>query len=169
MSICDNPYTIPAIDVNECVGTSLNTINNNFQDLRSDACESFQVLNSIRSNFTILSSNTDTISALTPGIPKALVTFNGYTTPPTIYSSYNIKDVKKLSTGTYSLSFTTAFSNINYALIGTSFETASGSSYTWLQPTSFTTVSAGINIHSSNNNTTTLADPNYVSVIIFNQ
>ena len=157
MSICDNPYSIPSIGINECVGTSLVTINGNFKDLKDDACNTFLILDSIQSNFNLLSSITDSISAIAPGIPKALVTFNGYTTPPTIYSSYNVADVKKISTGTYSLSFTTAFPNASYALLGTSFEALSGGNYTWLQPTSFTTISAGINIHSSNNNTTTLA------------
>lgn len=167
MSICDSPYTIPAIDINECVGTSLVTINGNFKDLRDDACDTYQTLASIQSDFIQLSSLTNTISSLSPGIPKALVAFNGYATPPTIYTSYNVKEVKKLSTGTFSLSFTTALANTNGAIIGTCIETVSGGSYTWLQPTSFTTVSAGINIHSFNN--TTSADPSYISVIIYNK
>jgi hypothetical protein len=169
MSICDSPYPIPTINITDCVGTSLVTINGNYKDLRDDACDTYQTLASLQSDFALLSSLTNTISSLTPGIPKALVSFNGYTTPPTVYTSYNIKEVKKLSTGTFSLSFTTALPNASGALIGTCSETISGGGYTWLQPTSFTTVSAGINIHSFNNNTTTLADPSYVSVIIYNK
>lgn len=177
MRLCDNPYSIPTIDIDECIGLSLATINSNFNSLKEEYCLNNDELAVIETSFNTLSSNLISLSALSPGIAKAYVVFDGtrnvsgnYTMLGNrfLYSSYGIASVSSNKTGTYSLSFTTAFPNISYALIGTSMETLSGGRYTWLQPTTYATTSAVINIHSDTNNTTTLANADYISVLIYN-
>lgn len=177
MRLCDNPYSIPVIDIDECIGLSLATINANVNDLQNELCLNSDELSVIQNNFNTLNSNLVALSALAPGIAKVQVAFDGtrdsngnYTKIGNryIYSGFGIASVSSNKTGTYSLSFTTAFPNISYALIGTSMEVTSGSNYTWLQPTTYATTSAVINIHSYNNNTTTLADAGYISVLIYN-
>lgn len=177
MRLCDKPYSIPTIDIDECIGLSLATINTNFQDLKNEYCLNDSELAIIETSFNTLSSNLISLSALSPGIAKAYVVFDGtrntggsYTKNGNrfLYSSYGVASVSSNRTGTYSLSFTTAFPNISYALIGTSMETISGGRYTWLQPTTYATTSAVINIHSDTDNVATLADTDYISVLIYN-
>ena len=66
--------------------------------------------------------NVDTLTASTgvlatqngmTGIAKAWVNFNG--TTPTINASFNVGSITKNGTGDYTLNFTTAMSNANYA------------------------------------------------------
>ena len=167
-SICDNPYSIPSIDLDECIGTSLATINSNFQDLKESNCDTFDELNRIDNNLIELSAIASELSSYAPRFPKAWVYFNG--TNEEIYSSFNVAQVSSLSTGVYALSFTVPFNDTNYALIGTCHETLTGSSafyekYVWVQPTTFTTTSANINIHNSDGH---YANPAYVSIVIYN-
>jgi hypothetical protein len=177
MRLCDKPYSIPTIDIDECIGLSLATINTNFQDLKNEYCLNDSELATIETSFNTLSSNVISLSALSPGMAKAYVVFDGtrnisgnYTMTGNrfLYSSYGVASVSSNRTGTYSLSFTRPFSNTNYALIGTSTETISGSRYTWLQPTTYATTSAVINIHSDTDNVATLANTDYISVLIYN-
>ena len=60
------------------------------------------------------------------GIAKAWVTFNGST--GTINGSFNVGSITKNTTGDYTLNFTTAMSNANYASAGfaTSNDTSTG-------------------------------------------
>ena len=177
MRLCDNPYSIPTIDIDECIGLSLATINTNFQDLKNEYCLNDSELATIETSFNTLSSNLISLSALSPGIAKAYAVFDGtrnisgnYTMTGNrlLYSSYGVASVSSNRTGTYSLSFTRPFSNTNYVLIGTSMETMSGGRYTWLQPTTYATTSAVINIHSDTDNVATLTNADYISVLIYN-
>jgi hypothetical protein len=177
MRLCDNPYTVPTIDIDECIGLSLATINANVQVLKDEYCLNNSELAIIETSFNTLSSNLISLSALSPGIAKAHVVFNGtrntagdyiMTGNRFLYSSYGVASVSSNRTGTYSLSFTRPFSNTNYTLIGTSMETMSGGRYTWLQPTTYATASAVINIHSNTDNVATLANTDYISVLIYN-
>jgi hypothetical protein len=52
------------------------------------------------------------------GIPKAWVNWNGYTSPYSIRSSFNVSSVTRNGTGDYTLAFTTAMSNANYSVSG---------------------------------------------------
>jgi hypothetical protein len=175
MSICANPYSIPIIDINECVGLSLATINSNFQDLKTESCLTYDELYSINSNLVALSADFLSLSALAPAIAKAWVSFDGTTTDTqgirTIYKSTNVSQVSGGAAGTFRITFTTAFSNAScYAVFGTSSEASvNNTSYTWLQPieSSFQSESFSINIHSYNNNTTSLVNPKYVYVAVF--
>jgi len=162
MSICDNPYSIPTIELTECVGISLATINSNFSNLTDEVCSTNTLLKGTSADYTVTDSRLVTLSALSPGIAKAWVVFNG-TNPVSVYDTFNVASVTRTSTGTYTLSFVPAFKDTNYALVGTSFE-KNNSNYTWLQPTTCTTSTAVINIHSHTNQP---ADPEYVSVLIY--
>jgi hypothetical protein len=52
------------------------------------------------------------------GIPKAWVNFNG-TGTPAIRSSFNVSSITDNGTGDYTINFTTAMANANYAVSGT--------------------------------------------------
>ena len=178
MRLCDNPSTIPTIDIDECIGLSLATINTNAQELAEELCLNNDELAIIGTSLNSLYTNLLTLSALSPGMAKAYVVFDGtrdtngnYTKNGNryLYSNFNITSVSSNKTGTYNLLFTTAFPNAtSYALIGTSMEAAGGGNYTWLQPTTFATTSASINIHSYSDNVVSLADVDYISVLIYN-
>jgi len=49
------------------------------------------------------------------GSAKAWVNFNGVTTV-TIHASYNVSSVTRNNTGDYTINFTNAFSDVNYAV-----------------------------------------------------
>jgi hypothetical protein len=46
---------------------------------------------------------------------KAWVNFNGTTSPPTIRAQYNVGSITKNATGQYTVNFTNAFADANYA------------------------------------------------------
>jgi hypothetical protein len=52
------------------------------------------------------------------GIAKAWINFNG-TGTPAIRASFNVSSITDNGTGDYTVNFTTAFPNANYALAGT--------------------------------------------------
>ena len=57
------------------------------------------------------------------GICRAWVNFNGVTA--TVNSSYNVSSVTLVSTGVYTVNFTTAMPNTNYCSVGTTMNTNS--------------------------------------------
>ena len=52
------------------------------------------------------------------GIAKAWVNFNGVASPPTINGSFNVGSITKNASGDYTLNFTTAMADANYAICG---------------------------------------------------
>jgi hypothetical protein len=71
---------------------------------------------------TTLSDGTNSTSATNPilGSAKAWVNFDGtVATPSTIRSSYNVSSITRTGTGTYTVNFTNAFANANYATMAT--------------------------------------------------
>lgn len=62
------------------------------------------------------------------GIAKAWVNFNG-TGTPAIRSSFNVSSITDNGTGNYTVNYTTAMPNTNYAIIASS--TSSGASEKW--------------------------------------
>lgn len=166
-TICDNPYTIPPIDIDECVGSSLATLNSNFQELKNNTCLTFSEIEEVQSDLVELSAKYQDFISYVPSFIAAKVSFNGTNT--SIYTQLNVASVSALGTGMYALSFTTAFPTSGYALIGTCQEKRiSGfptNTYVWVQPTTFTTTTAVININDEDGN---FIDPEYVSIIIYN-
>lgn len=167
MSIC-NSYTIQTISLDECVGTSLLTINNNFRNLNEQTCTDYTNLTDIRTEATTLSTNIATLSALSPGCAKAWVAFDGDSGNtgsgarfPTTF--FNVASISSLAIGKYRINFATSFLSGNYALIGTCRQT---SSHTWVQPTTaFEPTYVDINIR---NSAGTLQDSDYISILIYN-
>lgn len=66
------------------------------------------------SNGTVSTSSANVIQ----GSAKAWVNFNGNTSPGTINASYNVSSVTKNSTGNWTINFTNAFTDTNYAFVG---------------------------------------------------
>jgi hypothetical protein len=173
-TICNNPFSIPVIDIDECVGTSLATINSNFQELKVNECLTFDEIQKIETNLIDLSSRYFSISSYAPRVSKAWAHFSidPITNIPTIQSSFNIDSVTPTATGSYAITFSETLPTSGYALIGTCKETEKqigtypniSSTHVWVQPTTFTTTSAGINIR---NISGTFAIPEYVSIAIY--
>lgn len=162
MSICDLPNAITTVDLDECVGTSLATINTNFLKLQQQACEDSSELSRLTQDLLALSSSYLELSAKAAGIPKAWITFDG--SSGAVFAFYNMS-VSVLGTGRYAVTFGTAFPSLCYALVGSSSSTAASTYYTWLQPTTaFTPASATINIHDLSG---TFVNPEYVSLAVY--
>jgi hypothetical protein len=165
MSICDS-FTIRTINLDECIGSSLLTLNNNFLNLKNQICANNTESLTLNTNYTNLTSNVTTLSSLKDGYAKAWVAFNGNGTGEReIFSSHNVASVSGISTGQYRIDFITPspFANINYALIGTCQQTTD---YAWVQPLSggFQDDHVLINIQNSSGN---LENSNYVSILIY--
>jgi hypothetical protein len=96
------------------------------------------------SNGTVSTSSANVIQ----GSAKAWVNFNGTTGPGTIRAQYNVSSVTRNSTGNYTVNFTNAMPDTNYAIIASS--TSSGVSEKW---TAFCTSS------SASSGTVLIVDP----------
>jgi hypothetical protein len=163
MSICDS-FTIRTINLDECIGSSLLTLNNNFLNLKNQICANNTESLTLNTNYTNLSSNVTTLSSLKDGYAKAWVAFNGNGTGDReIFSSHNVASVSGINTGRFRINFIAPFTNINYALVGTCQQTTN---YAWVQPTlnGFQTNHTLINIRNSSG---TLQNSKYVSVLIY--
>ena len=144
---------------------SLATITSNYQLLLQENCSTFEELERISQNITSLQTRYKSLTAQSVGLAKAAVAFDGTgTASPSVYSSFNIARVSSVSTGVFELSFTTAFPNISYALIGTS-SMVSATVFTSVQPTAFTPTSVTINITQELSGT--FVNPEYVSIIAY--
>lgn len=105
-------------------------------------------------------ANVDVIQSSTAGTPpqfndgngtqtgtlcRAWVNFNGTTSPGTIRASFNVGSVTKNGTGDYTVNFTNAFADTNYAVVGTSNAGAStGKVVLWSAGTAPTTTAVRI-------------------------
>ncbi len=115
---------------------------------------------------TTLSDGTNSTSATNPiqGSAKAWVNFNGVTTA-SIRASYNVSSVTRTATGIYTVSFTSALADTNYAVIGSARIIGSSSIFMPYPDNVLTTSS--VSVHSLVSNTGTGADGTYVYVAIF--
>jgi hypothetical protein len=78
------------------------------------------------------STITNTAPAVTAGEAKAWVNFNGTTSPGTIRASYNVTSVTKNGSGDYTINFTSAFADTNYAVTGGAGTSSAGVGYRFL-------------------------------------
>lgn len=115
---------------------------------------------------TTLSDGTNSTSATNPiqGSAKAWVNFNGVTTA-SIRASYNVSSVTRTATGIYTVSFTSAFADTNYAVIGSARVLGTASIF-MPYPDSVLTTSS-VSVYSLVSNTGSGADGTYVYVAIF--
>jgi hypothetical protein len=99
---------------------------------------------------------------------RAWVNFDGTTTTPTIRASGNVSSVTRNGTGDYTVNFTTAMPDANYAIDGTSAVTLSDFAVVSLCPVTFSTSSARIRLgFTSTTNSQAPYDSASVSVAIF--
>ena len=95
---------------------------------------------------------------------KAWVNFNG-TGTVAIRSSYNVSSITDNGTGDYTINFTTAMVDANYAQgTGTSYDLTSGNGTVWQKIVSQTTSNTRIY---SINGSGSILDATYLSVMIF--
>ena len=101
---------------------------------------------------------------------RAWVNFNGtLSTPITPRASFNVSSVTKAATGDYTITFTTAMSDANYAIAGAAqFGTAGGSQALVAVKTAAAPYAAGsINIVTLRTDTAALTDFTAVNVAVF--
>jgi hypothetical protein len=166
MSLCNNPYSIPEINIDEYIGTSLNTINSNFSELKTELCRLNDEYNILTPNLNNLQTSLNTLSSNVNGFAKAWVNFEGGGSGfLNLISYHNVLTVSGNNLGSYDIRFLTPLSNNNYALIGTCSHNQTNNLYTWVQTTTgFTSASATINIR---NTTGALVTADTVSVVVF--
>lgn len=99
------------------------------------------------------------------GIAKAWVNFNGTTSPGTIRDSFNVASVTKNGTGDYTINFTTAMPNANYAVMGTG-GNATGAGLVYLGPRVSAPTTSAVRLYAVNASDV-LQDVGYVGVAIF--
>ena len=152
--------TITTIPDNQCIGDSLVTINNNFNNLNT----------SINSNTTNIASLSAQYINTSPGVAKAWVNFDG-TGSGTITpnSTYNVSSVTRNANGNYNIYFTTHFANTSYcALVSMSFSdtanVADGIPTIIGQFTDYVRVSCPVAITGQNPSTN---QPAIVNVVVF--
>lgn len=166
MSLCNNT-PIQIIDLDECIGISLATINTNFKLLEEQNCLTTTELITIQNELTGLNAQYAELTSYRLGYARATAAFDGTgTAVPSVYSSFNVARILRRSTGVFELSYLSAFPNSNYALIGTSMLTAtSGSNFSWVMPTTaFAPTSATINIRDQAG---VFVNPGYVSIAVY--
>lgn len=93
-------YTDQFVSVNGVI--YLSKTDNNINNLVTDT-----------NNWKTLAS---TLVGSTDAIPKAWVTFNGFT--GSIYSQFNVASISKVGTGVYDIIFNNALANGNYGVVG---------------------------------------------------
>jgi hypothetical protein len=73
------------------------------------------------------------------GIAKAWVNFNASATPTINGTAFNVSSITRISTGQYTVNFTTAMPNANYCA---TYQNNNGGRYTWFD--TFTTTSLNV-------------------------
>ena len=97
---------------------------------------------------------------------KAWVQFDG--TSGTIRASYNVASVTRNSTGDYTINFTSAMANANYAFVGTCALNITGDRNTVVAaPYNQAPTTSALRIATTGGATSSLLDMLYVSVVIF--
>lgn len=115
---------------------------------------------------TLKTSNFQSLTAGTPPVFKDLngteigqlcrawVNFNGTTaSPSTIRGSFNVSSVTKNGTGDYTVNFTTAMVDANYAAVGTSKDDGTGSYVPFITSQATSNVRIGTKSQSAVNDT----------------
>jgi hypothetical protein len=76
------------------------------------------------------------------GICKVWVRYNGAT--QTILGSFNVSSITRIAAGDYTINFSTALSNVNYAITGTGGNWNTTNNWIQANPASYTTSSVEI-------------------------
>jgi hypothetical protein len=166
MSLCNDPYSVVNIDLDEYVGTSLFTINTNFEKLKTEVCRLEGEINILEPDYLTFNTGLCALSAMRPGFAKAWVRFNGIGTGNlSVYSNYNVPSVSGSGSGSYRINFSPSFTGTNYVLVGTCDQTTQSNNYGWVSivENSFTTNSVIINIRNTAGSITTANNINILA------
>ena len=112
-----------------------------------------------------LDTESTAVTNVINGSAKAWVNFNG-TGTVAIRESFNVTSITDNSTGVYTVNFTNAMPDVNYAVTGSSRETASGNRNFQPLPDVTNTVSA-VGISTIIGSTGGVADSQYIHVAVF--
>jgi hypothetical protein len=96
----------------------------------------------------VAGTQTVPVATVAQGSAKAWVNFNG-TGTVAIRASFNVTSITDNGAGNYTANFTTAFSDTNYAVIGSS-RNNSGDGWNFTMPTSGTKTTSAVQINSGN-------------------
>jgi hypothetical protein len=166
MKICTDPRAIATIDLDECLGLSLATINTNFELLKEANCLTSEEVAEKQTEIQELTTKVNSLSENLFKIAQATVSFDGTYDPANLITSSRVVKVDRLSTGVFELSFVPAFSDTNYLVLGSCLETSISSKYVWVAPTLQTLSTTTINTRNENGD---FVNPNYVNVTIFSK
>ena len=159
MSFCTDPNSIISIDINECVGNSLTTMNTNFNILNGEVCDQYSDILTNKSEKNILTSRIISLSSLSNLMPKCSVKFDD---EGTIISSEGINRVDKLSTGNFRVFFEGNFNDNNYLAITSSISEIPCWVFVTFEHIGFLEIKA----RNSNGN---LIDPNFINLTVFSK
>jgi hypothetical protein len=159
MNLCDDPYSIPVIDIDEYVGSSLFTLNTNFTKLKDEVCRLDNEAALLQPSYSTLTKGVCALTTIRPGFARAWVKFNGVgaSNNLTRFSSYNVASVSGNGSGTYVLTFSPSFTGTNYAVVGTCEQSTQTNNYGWVSVLSgsFTTNTVTVCIRNTAGSTTT--------------
>jgi len=97
---------------------------------------------------------------------RAWVNFDGTTSPPTIRGSGNVTSVTRAATGDYTITFTNAMPDANYAITGTSAVSATGAVARIVSPVPADIATGSLRIRTSND-TGVFENGSVISIAIF--
>lgn len=118
------------------------------------------------SNGTVSTSSANVIQ----GSAKAWVNFNG-TGVVAIRASYNVSSITDNGTGSYTVNFTNAMPDVNYAVAGSAGTNSAGNGYRWLavgssQASDFSMTTTAVRVQTTYDGTNK-TDAEFVAVEIF--
>lgn len=159
MSFCTDPNSIITIDISECVGNSLTTMNTNFNIVKDEICDQYSNILLAESEKNILTNYTTSLSSQLNLLPKCSVKFDD---EGVIVSSENITNVTKVNTGIFRIYFSSNFNDTNYITIASSISEIPCFIFVVGEYTNY----VEINTRNSNGN---LINPNFINLIFFSQ
>lgn len=117
-------------------------------------------------NVTNISDGTDTTATanVVNGSAKAWVNFNG-TGTVAIREQYNVSSITDNGTGDYTVNFTNALADANYAWSGSSQRSSGATVRAIFTNTSSTPTASALRVQ--NSNYVSSEDPSYASVVVF--
>ena len=125
------------------------------------------IINGSSPSITFSDSTTQSTAGLTSSstqVCQAWVNFNGVTTA-TIRASYNVSSVTYVTTGVYTINFTNALVDANYAAVVGGGNTSGNGGY--IRTNYSTTTSSSLKLVTVNASASAFLDFDYVSVAVF--
>jgi hypothetical protein len=170
--LCTDPYAILPININECVGQSLNTINAYYNIVQENICLQYDEVVELQNGILALSAEVYPLSADVVNFPKAYVSFSGVLSTNLntleIFNSYNVSTVAAIASGVYEIRFSTNFATAGYGAIATSSNMIPPTNYgrAVIGTSNYTVSSVRVQIE-NNNGIITTNKPVVVAVTVF--